>query len=278
MTRLTCPSCNGDLSRSSWPKDRLMTTAVPCGRCEALDHLSATARIYEARHAETWKGRFTDTLITATSIPTLGNETGIPEKIAQAARVNRIPEEIRRQLPSTFRKAMAEGSLVFPGGKGFGLDGDVAVGKTYAVAAYVRRWLWSWFDRAVEHWDWADGQLPDARGLVTWATWPRTYSWIQAHAIEGEAISAFTRIATKARLLILDDLGREGMPAKPAGVPFAHRVLDDLISLRYDRALPVIWTANNAKEFSKFYDAALVSRLLDGSPMIRVEGESLRSI
>jgi len=202
----------------------------------------------------------------------------MPARMAHSAKTYLIQNQVKMMLPTAFKAAMADWSLTFPGGKGFGLHGATAVGKSFAIASYVRRWFWLWLDRAVEHWDWSDGQMPDPSGWVTWVTWPRAYSWLQGHALQGSVVDAFTKNAARARLLVLDDLGREGSAAKASGVPFAHRVLDDVLSLRYDRELPVIWTSNNADEFAQVYDAALVSRIYDAAPIVQVAGDYLRSL
>lgn len=277
MCRFTCPECQRELSASTWPEDRSATAAKTCGRCLAHSRLSPPAKVYESRHAASWRGQFSNTILSATSIAALRDGTGMPTRMASSARVDQIQNQVKQMLPGDFRTAMADWSLPFPGGKAFGLHGATAVGKSFAIASYVRRWLWIWLDRAVEHWDWSDGQMPDPSGWVTWVTWPRAYSWIQGHALQGDVVDSFKKQASRARLLVLDDLGREGAAAKSTGAPFAHRVLDDVLSLRYDRELPIIWTSNNANEFSQVYDAALVSRIFDAAPIVQVGGDYLRS-
>lgn len=278
MSDLTCPTCCRRLSDSTWPEDRMATINKTCGRCRAHMKLSPPARVYDSRHAASWRGQFIDTILSATSIAALREGTGMPARMAHSAKTYLIQNQVKMMLPTAFKAAMADWSLTFPGGKGFGLHGATAVGKSFAIASYVRRWFWLWLDRAVEHWDWSDGQMPDPSGWVTWVTWPRAYSWLQGHALQGSVVDAFTKNAARARLLVLDDLGREGTAAKASGVPFAHRVLDDVLSLRYDRELPVIWTSNNADEFAQVYDAALVSRIYDAAPIVQVAGDYLRSL
>lgn len=274
---ILCPNCHNDLAVSSWAEDHRSPTPTLCGRCRALYSLSEASRVYESRHNAIWREQFITTLLECTSLPSLKDETGIPTKVAIEARIKKISPSVLRAIPAEIRQTLSTGSLDLPEGRGIGLAGPTSIGKTFTLGAFIRGWLWVWQDRAVEHHDWTDGQLPNPRGLVVWLTWPRVFSWLQGHAIDVEAVMAFRRASVRAKLLVIDDLGREGVSSRTSGVAFGHRVLDDVLSVRYDRKLPVMWCTNNHDEFNQIYDSALLARLFDASPVMPIDSDYLRS-
>lgn len=274
-----CDSCDRDMSRSPWPADRAAFTPATCGQCRAMEKLSEVAQIDAKRYVSTWKNSFQETLIAATGIPTMSAETGVPQRVAKMAKISGIPAQFMEALPKDVLQCLMDGVLDLPDGKGFGLDGAVAVGKTCAVGALVKRALWAWLDRAPEFWDWADGRLPYPTGCVLWVTWPRVFSWLQAHAVKQDEVGVLIKAMTRCKILVLDDLGREGVTRSAAsGTPYALRILDDIVSLRYDSERPLLWTSNNFSEFNQLYDAACISRLVEMAPLISVSGNYLRPI
>lgn len=276
---ISCLACGRSLSRSPWRADRAATEPAPCGQCAAMDRLNEVARVDAQRHLNTWKGHFLETLTTATAVHTMKTETGIPLRVAKQARLTEIPKTVQKAFPQGTVQSLQDGDFQLSGSKGFGLVGDIAVGKTFTIGALVKRGLWAWMERAPEHWAWSDGRLPNPKECVLWVTWPRAYSWLQAHAKDQDEAAVFKRAMTRCQLLILDDLGREGLTnAAGPGIPYGLRVLDDVISLRYDAELPLLWTSNNFCEFERLYDAAMISRLVDMSPLISVTGPYLRPI
>jgi hypothetical protein len=240
--------------------------------------LGEVDQFFATQHASTWKDSFAATLAACTGLSTMKAETGMPQKVILEAKISGIPAPIKAAFPKQLYRSLYDGIIDIPDGKGEGMDGPVGRAKTFTHGAIAKRSLWAWMERAPEHWRWTDGLMPNPFGQFFWVKWPRTYSWLQGHATDQDGVSVLVKAMTRSKVLVVDDLGGEGMTkSQGQGIPFAHRVLNDVICDRYDNQKVILWTSNNVNEFEKIYDASMLSRLMEMSPIIIVEGDHLRT-
>lgn len=156
---------------------------------------------------------------------------------------------------------------------GFGVIGDIGVGKTWALARYVAD-LVEQAVRDAEDPEWM--RLP-AFGFAVWVNWPERAESLKRsffYRDKREMEDWIERAKTAARLF-LDDLGRERSKGED---DYSFAVLSEIIDHRYRYRLPVFWTSNLTKpeEFSAAYSARFVSRLLGTWPPVLLQGQDLR--
>lgn len=175
---------------------------------------------------------------------------------------SKIPAAILQAVPDGFK----DGSKV----SGFGLGGGTGIGKTQAVASLLRVALSRYAERVIvpsikSRWD-ARERFPS----VCWSSWPDEVHWLRANALGG-AEDRVDRLAT-ARLLVLDDLGRERIKGDYSQ-DWGASQLDYIVNTRYRAELPTIWTTNvRQADLVRLYGAAMVRRLIEPNPLVWVEG------
>jgi DNA replication protein DnaC len=77
--------------------------------------------------------------------------------------------------------------------------------------------------------------------------------------------------ATTVNILVLDDLGSEPITKRDEkSTPLAAGILADVIRKRNHDACPIWWTSNAGSRLKNLYEPALVSRLLESAPMLKV--------
>lgn len=162
--------------------------------------------------------------------------------------------------------------------RGFGLVGDTGTGKTFALAAVVKRmaaalWLGEGMTRGMavtEKW-------------LAWVRWPEVVNGIRVEAATREdGMARAERMVNRfaeARVLVLDDLGAERVRGDYAE-DWATSMLDLLIDRRYNAMRPTWWTSNlTVEEFVARYGTRTWSRLAGDNPAVRVvRGGDLRMV
>lgn len=175
--------------------------------------------------------------------------------------------------------------------RGFGMMGSAGVGKSCAIAWWLRHINEIRYDYLVGQ---ADGrelavfnQTGDFRSKrFDWIYWPDCALAHQDANRFGEPIHALRRgdsirphpfavqTLKSSPLLVLDDLGRERGNIDS----YTNQILDSVINYRYEHNLPTIWTTNLEQEaFIAQYGMPMLDRLTGMSPAAGwVQGDSKR--
>lgn len=151
---------------------------------------------------------------------------------------------------------------------GFGLWGPPGTGKTWLAAQWVAR-----FHHA-HRGAWLSEDLPrEAR--VFWVHWPTAAEELKRLVVSSaNRTAAWADRAKGARLLVLDDLGRERVRGAE---DYARGLLVEVVDHRVRHHLPVVWTSNLAPgQLDEFYRGALASRILGTWPAHEVDGDDMR--
>jgi DNA replication protein DnaC len=155
---------------------------------------------------------------------------------------------------------------------GAGMAGASGAGKTFAMVRHLA-------DRAqaiVESYPNPDDALWPSRAAL-WVSWTQKSEelkrWVGAG--QGEAVDEWIELAKLTKRLYLDDLGRERVTGAN---DYALGVLREVLDYRHTNLLPVYWTTNlNATDLSELYlDKALIGRIVEAWPPVRVGGSNLR--
>lgn len=151
---------------------------------------------------------------------------------------------------------------------GFGFWGPPGTGKTWLAAQWVAE-----FHQAHKGRWFAENLPPEDR--VFWVHWPTAAEELKRLVIASAGRTAdWVARAKRARLLVLDDLGRERVRGAE---DFARGVLVEVVDHRVRHRLPVIWTSNlGPGPLDEFYRGPLASRLLGTWPPFEVDGEDMR--
>lgn len=185
----------------------------------------------------------------------------------------RVSPKIKKAISRDAMTALASGAIP---AKGFGLGSDTGSGKTMAVACLMRKYATAChqnFAAQVVEWTRANPgrRLGVNTDRVLWLCWPDTVTALRTHAIDGEAETILER-AESARLLVLDDLGRERIKGSYLD-DWAASQLDRIVNHRYREELPTIWTTNLTEPaLTAIYGAALLSRLTEDAPLVWLDG------
>lgn len=171
-----------------------------------------------------------------------------------------VPAQIVRAIPSDW----IGGQWV-----GFGLGGNTGIGKTMALVAGLKMILARFAEEKIIPSITADG--PEKRfPSFQWTCWPSEAHWLRSHAING----AEERVEdlVQARILVLDDLGRERMKGH-SSEDYAFSHLDFIITERYRNGAPTVWTTNfKVTDLAQLYGAPTLRRLIEPNPLTWVEG------
>jgi len=201
-------------------------------------------------------------------------EIGVPPRL-QKANAEMLPAPIARLKCFA---AMPE--------KGFGLVGDGGVGKSCALVYGIKRTLWrEWTEagpaRIVEsppkHGAGFEGPHrvnPRQQTEFKWIGWPAFAArmksmaarreWTHAEA-STEALIQWITTKPQSRVLILDDIGEEGVKAGS----YTSEQLELLIDNAWNYECRIFWTSNHSLEQmseATYYGYRLVSRLTGLSP------------
>lgn len=180
-----------------------------------------------------------------------------------------IPPKLARILahPPLEVRAMLAGALP---AHGFGLAGDAGTGKTFALAALVRRMA----EARWRAWAPAEG-LRATRPWLAWVHWPERVNRMRVlSTVDGglEDVERMIGSLAAAEVLVLDDLGAERLRGEYVD-DWAASQLDGLVDRRYNDLRPTWFTTNlGGEEFLGRYGARLFSRLCSENALIRVPG------
>jgi DNA replication protein DnaC len=161
--------------------------------------------------------------------------------------------------------------------RGFGLMGATGTGKTFALAAVLKR-------MAVARWK----RLAAVEGLrakkqfARWVRWPEVVAEFRMSAArEGgqDAVAEMVDAWSEVEVLVVDDLGAERAKSEYSE-EWTSSLLDLVIDRRYNDMRPTWWTANLApEEFGARYGTRMWSRLAGQNPAVLVpSGPDLRVV
>lgn len=182
----------------------------------------------------------------------------------QRAELGRIPERLQREVPAGTVASMTSGMVP---AHGFGMAGAAGVGKTFALAALVRRMA----EVRIA------GELPSLgrmafRPWMSWVRWPEHTNRLRVLASRDDGVAEGDEIMerlAKVEVLVLDDLGAERWKADD----WMASLLDLLVDMRFNAELPTWYTTHlNKDEIIDRYGARLFSRLAGDNPLLYVSG------
>jgi hypothetical protein len=183
-----------------------------------------------------------------------------------------IPASLNRKVMGQTSAALLMAGSVPE--RGFGLSGEVGVGKTMALAAMMK-------EHTAARWTKLAATLGTkvAEPALAWVRWPDTVNEWRVRSLRDGGLEDVSRtIARVERLpvVVLDDLGAERIKGAYAD-DWAASQLDLLIARRYDAMRPTWFTTNlSQSEFLDRYGARLYSRLCGENPFVPVAGPDLR--
>lgn len=184
------------------------------------------------------------------------------------AEVGKIPERFQRDMPAKTVAAMTSGVVPV---NGFGLSGTAGSGKTFTVAALIRKMA----ENRIA------GDLPTLgravfRPWMAWVAWPEHVNRLRVLASRDGGVEEgdeLMRRLANVEALVLDDLGAERWKAED----WVGSLLDLLVDARYKAERPTWYTTHmDAKEMQERYGTRLFSRLTSDNPMVAVVGRDLR--
>jgi len=175
------------------------------------------------------------------------------------AQLKLIPRALLTSIPELSLKCLMAG--IFLKVPGFSLCSRPGLGKTQAIAAFVREGL---LQNAVNSFPFRP--LPKELTTITWMNVPLTVSRWRLWGISPQVAEDIHR-AQNAKLLILDDLGRE-VDKAGVGKDVATGHIDAIITHRDREGRPTIWTSNlDEDELLERYETPLYRRLTRLNPM-----------
>lgn len=276
-TPIRCPGCQMPLGHSPFEEDRALTEPGTCQACQS----------FEAHMQEQLKGYYPGSRLEQDlhnqredlrsyrrywySRERAYAETEVPKRL-QKVTWSDVAAEVRAAIPDRVVDAARDGRL---SGQGFGLLGGIGVGKSGALAALI--------PNLVSRIAWRRSASGDALQVhekslrVLWVDWPMTYSDLQRKALDSTFTEKLRSEMIGVGLLILDDLGREGLgrATEDGSTSFGHRILNDVITARNGDCKPTWWTSNvELKGLFALYDGSAMSRLLQDNPPNRVAKEA----
>ena len=143
------------------------------------------------------------------------------------------------------------------------------MGKTQAIAALLVNVMTQYAERVIVPSIEDELTRRESFPSVRWSSWPDEAHWLRSHAIHG-AEERVERLAS-ARVLILDDLGRERIKVDYSQ-DYGASQLDYIVNSRYRMELSTIWTTNvRERDLVGLYGAAMFRRLNEPNPLIWVD-------
>jgi DNA replication protein DnaC len=188
------------------------------------------------------------------------------------ARVERIPASISSAVTRSLVMLMVDPRDLTPIAPthGFGLAGNAGVGKTFAIAAWMR----AAFVTRVNRFAKSDGRQV-ARRWLRWVRWPEMVStWRSEATIDNGYLRAteFAKELGEAEALVIDDLGAERMKGAYTD-DWTISLLDLVIDRRYNERRPTWYTTNLSRAaFAERYGARFYSRLCMANPLFEISG------
>ena len=179
-----------------------------------------------------------------------------------------------REVPPLLLEALeGEPRLTFPDSpRGAGMAGTSGAGKSFAMVRHLAARAQAILARHPD----PDHALWPSRSVV-WAGWVQKSEELKRWVAAGhhEALENWIEAAKTCGCLYLDDLGRERLTGPD---DYALGLLREVLDHRHGHRLPVCWTCNlSAVELvEKWNDPALVGRLVEAWPPVRVKGANLR--
>lgn len=180
-----------------------------------------------------------------------------------SAKLDQIPQQILAQVPDAILQRMASGSL--PKEAGLGLAGMAGAGKSSTWAALVHACILTN----------AQNRNPFAPLVAVkwtlWMNWPTTCHRWRLNGLDWR-IEADIKRATWAKLLVLDDLGRETR-RRDSSEDVATGHLDAVITERDRQGRVTLWTTNLFdEELIDRYGTSMIRRLCRLNPMVWLGG------
>lgn len=176
------------------------------------------------------------------------------------ARIERIPASLMARLHADDVSSMRQ--AIVPA-RGFGLSGGAGVGKTFALAALFRAGTEATIRKSAR-----DGRH---KSPLVWLSWPDTVNRLRIVSTRDGGMDAADRIvstASRARLLVLDDIGAERIKGTYAD-DWAASLLDLIVDERHREMRPTWYTTNLPIDaFVRRYGQRLFSRLCAENQLI----------
>lgn len=183
-------------------------------------------------------------------------------KTEREADPTKIPPAVLKAYPPEIITSLLSGALLST--QGIGLGGIPGAGKSCSHAALVRGCVYQNARNKTPF-----TEVPPVRN-IRWMAWNDTCHRWRMNAIDWTVERDIT-VARKAKLLILDDLGRETR-RKEAGEDVATGHLDNIITHRDREGLLTLWTTNLTEdELVSRYGLGMIRRLLRLNPLVYVE-------
>lgn len=187
----------------------------------------------------------------------------------------RFETEATKRLAAAFGAEWSDlDSGVIPS-KGAGLSGIAGVGKTFALAAALKRCAYVWLGGEIRK----TGARAMYAEWLTWLRWPEQVATIRVTSLRDgghEEIASWVERWGAARLLVLDDLGAERSRGSYEE-DFASSILDQIIDARCGAMLPTWFTTNltfaalrgriGARMFSRLTQDAVLVELPEGADL-----------
>ncbi len=193
---------------------------------------------------------------------------GLSPKLLEA-RLDMVPAAYQDALDPKILDGIRDGRLPVTG---IAFVGDNATGKSMTLSAF----LWVLLRANAMRKARIKGSRLNFKG-VKWIQWSDTVNlWrLEGTKIDWDARNKFVHQCMDAKLLILDDLAREGKSGKNTYMDDpACRLLDLILSTREAKNVPTWWTSNltSVDLLTQVYGAATVRRLIGPNPIIHVKG------
>lgn len=259
-----CPTCGLALRRSPYQPDRHRSPANngPCYLCTTFPLVQSLAE-NRAKIVHDLPDAVAHYMAMA----------GVPKRLRTATLEDTTPEikdEIHDEHPGTFASGLVPSN-------GWGFIGEPGIGKSGANAALCARHIKNALARQITQYC-GEGITFSSSGLL-WVEWSGSFAHLQSHAIDPETPLFIDRMK-RAKVLVLDDLGRERFPKDyKERTSFGHDALFQVISHRNGQRAPILWTSNfKAVVLLDLYGAPVFTRLTEENPPIELSSTMNRRI